>query len=117
MPTQEEILAKVRELRTFAEQPAPQLAQLLFEQDQEDRLLAEANKTSGFLPSLTTQQLADFREFLLEPVDTAPIQVEAAAKEVARAMKGTNQARFWKAVFVLLKAIRQNLPHLKQEFE
>ena len=44
MPTQEEILAKVRELRTFAGQPAPQLAQLLFEQDQEDRLVA-AGKT------------------------------------------------------------------------
>jgi hypothetical protein len=117
MPTQEEILAKVRELREFSGESAPRLTQLLLEQDQEDRLLAEADKTAGFLPTLTAQQLVDLRAFLLEPNPGPPLQIEAALKEVARALKGTSQPRFWKAVFVLLKAIKQNLPHLKQEFE
>ena len=87
MPTQEEIVAKVRELRTFAEQPASQLAQLLFEQDQEERLSMEADKTVGFLPTLTAQQLADFSAFLLEPNTGAPLQIEVAVKEVDRATR------------------------------
>jgi hypothetical protein len=117
MPTQEEILAKVRELRTFTGQTAPQLAQLLFDQEQEDRLVTEADKTAGFLPTLTGQQIADLRAFLAEPNQGPPLQIEAAVKEVARALKGASQTRFWKAVFVLVKAIKQNMPHLKQEFE
>lgn len=115
MPTAEEILVKVRELREYAGQPAGSLARLLFDQESDDQVFAETANTLSFLPTLTGQQIADLRAFLA--TEAPGLTVEPALREAARAIKSGPQPRFWKALFVLLKALRQTHPHLRSEFE